>query len=81
MAQLNFTITYPDDKESDLLTALRSHFGQKATFNEDGTPGPSEDYSALELKGMLQTHFVAHLRKIYVSWKKTQTNLDDLGAA
>ena len=72
MAELKFTVTYPDDKQDDLLLALRHHYGKK----DDGT-----DYTPLELRGMLQTKVVGEVRRIYLKWKEAQTNLDDLGAA
>ena len=72
MAVLSFTITYDDEKQADLLAALHDHYGEK----EPGVP-----YTAMELKGMLQSKFVSELRAIYIRWKSTQTNPDDLGAA
>ena len=77
MATLDFTITYDDEKQGDLLLALRDRYGQKT----DPDTGELSDYTPLELKAMLQSKFVGELRSIYLRWKKKQTDQDDLGAA
>lgn len=76
MAVLSFTITYDDEKQADLLEALRDHYGQKT----DPETGELVDQTPMELKARLHGQFVGQLKSIYLRWKRSQTNQDDLGA-
>ena len=69
MASLDIIITYPDEKQDELLAALRDYYGKK----EDGT-----DYTALELRGMFHSFCRQKLRTIYRKYKSKQNPVEEL---
>ena len=76
MASFDINITYPDEKQAELIAALRAYYGKKTL--EDGT---ETDWTPLELRGMFQQYCVGKLKAIYKKHKLQITPPDDLDAA
>jgi hypothetical protein len=74
MATLNITINYPDNKQQELIDALRWHYGK--VEEEDGprvrTPA--------ELKQVFDNEVKARLVKIHKNYIESQQATPDLGA-
>ena len=76
MASFDINISYPDEKQAELIAALRAYYGKKRL--EDGT---ETDWTPLELRGLFQSYCVGKLKAIYKKHKLQITPPEDLGAA
>lgn len=58
-------ITYPDNKQLELLAALRRHYGQKH-FDDQGVPLDTPvDYTAAEIRQLFRQEVVDMMKTIY----------------
>ena len=71
MGTFNLTITYPDDKEADLLTALRESFGQVEEVDGEGVV-TYRDLTTVEIKDRLENLTQSQIRRIYVKYMRQQ---------
>jgi len=76
MASFDINISYPDEKQDELVAALRAYYGKKRL--EDGT---ETDGTPLELRGLFQQYCVNKLKDIYKKHKLQITPPEDLDAA
>jgi len=69
MGTFNLTITYPDNKETELLAALRWHFGQVEEIVDDVPT--MRDLTAAEIKDKLEDLTMAGIRRIFIKHKRS----------
>lgn len=67
MADFSIKITIPDDKVSELVAALRSHYGQKVEkiSDADGVRVTRSEYTPAELKQCFAKQVRQMLRSIH----------------
>ena len=73
MAAFNLVITYPDEKATELLTALRNTFGQVP--DEGGEEGALRDMTPTEIKDQLEVVTVNQIKRMYTRWKRRQADV------
>lgn len=78
MAQMAVTITYPDDKQQDILASLRARYGQILANGvyRDRTPQECKAAFDLEVRNFLRTIYLNHKKTL----KQAEASQDDLNA-
>lgn len=71
MGTFNLTITYPDDKQAELLAALREHFGQIEEVDGEGV-ATSRDRTPAELVDGLERLTQSQIKRIYIKYIRRQ---------
>ena len=73
MGTFNLTITYPDNKATELMAALRWHFGQVEEIVDDVPT--MRDLTAVEIKDKLEDLTMSGIRRIFIKHKRSLADI------